>query len=95
MDSGSPLRYGRNDEFSCQVTNGIVKERQVSFAGIVFFQNRLLSSKWPSGMLQHRDIGLEVKLKRYLNLALLHSAIGMMDQWNDGIMGSGILEWWV
>ena len=46
-------------------------------------------------MLQHRDIGLEVKLKRYLNLALLHSAIGMMDQWNDGIMGSGILEWWV
>ena len=46
-------------------------------------------------MLQRRSIGLEVKLKRYLDLALLRSAIGMMEQWNDGMMGSGILEWWV
>jgi hypothetical protein len=23
------------------------------------------------------------------------AAIGIMEQWNDGIMGSGILEWWV
>jgi hypothetical protein len=30
-----------------------------------------------------------------LNLAPLRSAIGMMEQWNDGIMGSGILEWWI
>jgi hypothetical protein len=29
------------------------------------------------------------------NLAPLRSAIGMMEQWNDGIMGSGILEWWI
>ena len=29
------------------------------------------------------------------NLAPLRSAIGMMEQWNDGIMGSGILELWV
>jgi len=27
-----------------------------------------------------------------INLAPLRSAIGMMEQWNDGIMGSGILE---
>jgi hypothetical protein len=25
----------------------------------------------------------------------LSSAIGMMEQWNDGIMGSGKLEWWL
>jgi hypothetical protein len=30
-----------------------------------------------------------------MNLAPLRSAIGMMEQWNDGIMGFGILEWWV
>jgi len=29
------------------------------------------------------------------NLAPLRSAIGMMEQWNHGIMGSGILEWWI
>jgi len=38
------------------------------------------------------DEALSIK---WSNLAPLRSAIGMMEQWNDGIMGSGILEWWI
>ena len=36
-----PIRRGRKDEFSCQVTNGIVRS-QISFAGIVFILNMVI-----------------------------------------------------
>jgi len=29
------------------------------------------------------------------NLAPLRSAIGLMEQWNSGIMGSGIMQCWI
>ena len=42
--------------------------------------------------IEKRKLDYEIAI---VNLAPLRSAIEMMEQWNDGTMGSGILELWV